>query len=125
MQDEAFEKWAAIYARSAADGSEPLWPSEDLIRLLKGSYIPNLSRDFDGRSVVEVGFGNGNNLLFLASLGLKLYGTEVHGDICETVRDKLGRLGYEADLRPGTNRQIPFPDDAFDLLISWNVIHYE
>jgi len=37
----------------------------------------------------------------------------------------LARYGYVAELRTGTNRHLPFQDNEFDLLVSWNVIHYE
>ncbi|MDH4187792.1 MAG: class I SAM-dependent methyltransferase [Nitrospira sp.] len=102
-----------------------MWPSETLVRLFKGDYIPGLHRDYAGKRVIDIGFGNGNNLMFLASLGLYLYGTEVREEICEMVRQKLARLGLNADLRVGTNRCLPFADNEFDFLVSWNVIHYE
>jgi ubiquinone/menaquinone biosynthesis C-methylase UbiE len=41
------------------------------------------------------------------------------------VTRRLERLGHRADLRVGTNTKLPFPDDEFDFLVSWNVLHYE
>jgi len=114
-------KWALSYADDPGLG----WPCETLIRVLKGDYVPGLDRDYAGKKVLDVSCGNGNNLAFLASLGLELYGTEVHDDILVSVREKLARLGTKADLRAGTNRDLPFGNDQFDLLVSWNVIHYE
>jgi ubiquinone/menaquinone biosynthesis C-methylase UbiE len=102
-----------------------MWPSETLVRLFKGNYVLGLEKDYTGKKIIDIGFGGGNNLIFLASLGLSLYGTEVREEICETVRKKLARLDYEADLRVGTNRQLPFQDNEFDFLVSWNVLHYE
>jgi len=64
-------------------------------------------------------------LIFLGSLGFKLYGIEVHEQICNTVHTKLTKLGYSSELKVGTNQEIPFPDNYFDFLVSWNVIHYE
>lgn len=125
MTDNAFDKWAAFYSKAISEGSELMWPSETLVRLFKGSYVPGLTKNYQGRNVIEVGFGNGNNLIFLASLGLSLSGTEVDDKICQTVQSKMNRLGYEADLRVGDNRHLPFSDNRFDFLLSWNVIHYE
>ena len=125
IKDKAFDKWAAVYNKAAADGSDLMWPSETLIRLFKGDYVPGLDRNYAGKKVVDVGFGDGNNTIFLASLGLSLSGTEVRQDICELVSGKLATLGHQADLRVGTNRTLPFPNDEFDFLVSWNVVHYE
>lgn len=123
--EHSFDQWVAAYRKGAVDGTETMWPSETLIRLFKGEYIPGLDKDYGGKKVIDIGFGNGKNLVFLGSLGLALHGTEVRNEICEIAREKLTRLGYQADLRKGTNRELPFPDDEFDFLVSWNVIHYE
>jgi ubiquinone/menaquinone biosynthesis C-methylase UbiE len=122
---DAFETWAEAYKKAAADGSELMWPSETLVRMFKGSYIPGLDRNYAGRKVLDIGFGNGNNLIFLATLGLELHGTEVHPDVCEQTRARLARIGYAADLKVGTNRNLPYADNTFDALVSWNVLHYE
>jgi ubiquinone/menaquinone biosynthesis C-methylase UbiE len=37
----------------------------------------------------------------------------------------MSDYGFEADLRVGTNRHIPFAENQFDFLVSWNVLHYE
>ena len=122
---KAFDAWSAAYNEFAKTGTELLWPSETLVRLFKGEYVPDLDRDFLGKKVVDIGFGNGNNLIFLGSLGLSLSGIEVHPEICQTVTKKLNKLGYVADLREGANRSLPFGDEEFDFLVSWNVLHYE
>jgi SAM-dependent methyltransferase len=126
MSNESFDKWAGYYGDVAKSGEELLWPSETLVRLFKGSYVPGLDRKgYRGKSVLEVGHGNGNNLVLLGSLGLKLAGTEVDERICETTRERLAKFGLEADLKVGTNQALPFADGSFDYLVSWNVIHYE
>lgn len=106
-------------------GQDLVCPSETLVRLLKGDYIPGLSKAYEGKKVLDVGFGDGTHLMFLGSLRMRLYGTEVSDEICTSVRGKLAELGYRADLLVGTNRSLPFPDNEFDFLVSWNVLHYE
>ena len=125
FENKAFDKWNKFYREASASGVELAWPSETLIRLFKGNYVSGLEKDYKGKTVIDVGFGNGNNFFLLASLGLKLYGTEVGEEMCNTVMSKLAELGHEADLRVGTNRQLPFENEMFDYLVSWNVIHYE
>src|SRR5258706_4442958 len=121
----AFDKWASFYLKAIDYGTDLIWPNEPLIFILKGNYIPGLQKNYHGKSVLDVGCGTGNNLVFLAQLGLSVSGTEVKKDICDVVRAKLERFGYKADLREGTNRQLPFPDNTFDFLGSLDVIHYE
>jgi SAM-dependent methyltransferase len=125
VSKSAFDQWTEYYQKMAVKGAELLWPSETLIRLFKGNYIPDLQKDYAGRKVIDVGFGNGNNSIFLGSLGLELYGTEVSPEICKEVSGRLQSSGLDSDLRVGTNRDIPFDADTFDFLVSWNVIHYE
>ena len=122
---DSFGKWTEEYQKEAKINSELGWPSETLIRLFKGSYIPGLDKNYQGKKLLEVGFGNANNMQFLATLGFKLAGTEVSETICQIATKKLSAKGYSVDLKVGTNRSLPFPDHYFDFLVSWNVIHYE
>ena len=117
--------WADAYKSYKETGIELSSPSETLIRLLKGNYLTGKALNVSGKSILDVGFGNGNNLALYASLGMKIYGTEIHDDICNQVLETTLRAGIKADLRVGTNRDIPFEDHSFDYLISWNVLHYE
>jgi ubiquinone/menaquinone biosynthesis C-methylase UbiE len=49
----------------------------------------------------------------------------VTDEICRITRKQLEKFGIKLDIRTGTNRNIPFDDNYFDYLVSWNVIHYE
>lgn len=119
---DPFIQWKAFYS----DADVKLeYPSETLVRMMKGSYIPEFDRDYKGKKAIDIGFGHGNNLLFLAQLGLEIFGVEVHKDICKLTTDRLSRLEIKANLQCGRNRAIPFPDNTFDYLVSWDVIHYE
>lgn len=124
-ENSSFDAWANAYREYRAAGVELAWPSETLIRLFKGTYVNGLDRAYAGKKVIDIGFGNGNNLIFLGSLGLELHGIEVKEAICEAVAGRLARSGHTAELQVGTNRTIPYPDDHFDFLVSWNVLHYE
>lgn len=119
----AFENWSVRFAES---GSRVIqYPSETLVRLMKGNYIRGLEKDYSGKKVLEVGFAYGANLVFMNGLGLELYGIEVHEDICKRAADCLLEIGIPAVLKQGTNRSIPFGDASFDYLVSWDTLHYE
>lgn len=125
MSKVSLDTWTDFYRKANAAGTELSWPSETLVRLFKGNYVPGLQKDFAGKTILDVGCGQGNNLFFLASLGLDIYGTEVSQEVCDTVENKLKSLGYKPSLSVGFNCELPFPDNTFDFLVSWNVIHYE
>ena len=54
MKNFAFEKWANAYKKGAAAGVELMWPSETLIRLFKGSYIPGLSKKYKNKIAINL-----------------------------------------------------------------------
>lgn len=115
--------WADFYS----SGNRQLqFPAETLVRLLKGSqYLPGIDREWQGKKVLDVGFGHGNNLAFMAGLGMLPHGVELHKDICTEAGRLFRAAGMEADLRKGSNTEIPFADNTFDLLVSWDALHYE
>ena len=69
--------WTEHYGDSDDATATQRWPAENLIRMLMGSYIPGLDREHAGRDVLDVGCGNGNNLVFLGATGMNLFGTEI------------------------------------------------
>jgi ubiquinone/menaquinone biosynthesis C-methylase UbiE len=77
-----------------------------------------------GGAVLEVGFGPGHALEMLASarsLGL-LAGVDHSELMVETARRRLARVRGNAalDLRCGDARELPFPDERFDLVYAVN-----
>jgi ubiquinone/menaquinone biosynthesis C-methylase UbiE len=125
MSVNTFEQWTNIYKKEACEGTDHKWPTETLIRLFKGTYVPQMDKNFEGKKILDVSCGNGSNLLFLGTIGMEIHGTEVTQELCDFAKKTLGDLGYKADIRVGTNKQLPYDDNTFDYLVSWNVIHYE
>ncbi len=125
MKNKAFNKWTDFYLNSDMKDSNQLYPSENLIRMLKGNYIKNLNKNYKGKKVIDIGFGSGNNLFFLNQLEMDLYGTEVSDEICKEYVNKLKKFNINVKLKEGFNSKLPFNNGFFDYLISWNVIHYE
>lgn len=119
---KAFDKWQKFYCQKQQG---LMWPNETLVRFFKATYMPGHKENYENKKVLDIGFGTGNNLMFLGTLGMKLYGIEVQKDICEQGMDRLMKMGYSADFRVGTNAEIPFKDNFFDYILSWDVLHYE
>lgn len=126
MSDDTRKAWSNHWFPETRAPGGGLWPAENLVRMVRGRYIPgydpaSLQR---GGQALDIGFGSGANLVFLASLGLTVSGVEIEATICTGVRDRLAAHGIEADLRVGTNQAIPFADESFDILVAWDVVHY-
>ena len=103
-----------------------MYPAEYVIRIFKGKYPSlNLSKEiFSGKKILDLSCGDGRHLIFLSTLGFKLFGTEISESIVRIVKEKLKKLNITADIRVGTNDHIPFEDNYFDFLLSWNVCYY-
>lgn len=125
MEKEFFKKQTDLIANLIKDNRQFIWPSEVLITLMKGSYIKGIDKNYIGKKAIDVGFGTGNNIIFLNSLGLDTYGTEISKEIVDDVSKIMKKQGIKCTLKVGTNKEMPFEDNMFDYLISWNVIHYE
>jgi len=117
--------WTEEYRKLAAQGRDLSIPTETLVRLFKGTYVPDMPKSLKGMRVLDVGFGNGNNTVWLCSMGLDVYGVEIGQGMCDDFKTRLDSIGYRATLAVGTNLKLPFETGFFDFLISWNVLHYE
>ena len=67
--------------------------------------------------VLEVGFGAGNNLWFLADAGFVVSGIEYSATAVIHARERLEGLSLSADLRVGNLKDLPFEDNSFDFVL--------
>ena len=76
--------------------------------------------------VLDVGCAMGSNLIPFADMGCDVHGIDIHPDISNNAKKIMKHRGYEGiDFKEGSNRNIPFPDNSFDLITSINTLHYE
>lgn len=117
--------WARAYDAYRRSDTELSFPSETVVRLFRGDYLTGARPATEGRKILDVGFGNGNNTAFLCSLGMEVHGVEIHQDICTQASERFRAAGLRAEFQVGSNQRLPYADDSFDYLLSWNVLHYE
>lgn len=67
--------------------------------------------------VLEIGFGAGNNLWFLAEAGFDVAGIEYSATAVAHAQARLADLGLTADLRIGDLKELPFEDNSFDFVL--------
>ena len=77
-----------------------------------------------GKRVLEIGVGLGADHQAFAQAGALLSGIDLTPRAIELTRRRLGAFGLESDLRVGDAEHLDYPDDVFDLVYSWGVIHH-
>lgn len=118
-------KWAEFHLNKVK-GNFPSWPVEVMLKALFGDYLEKKPKISSNTKVLDVGCGFGNNLLPFLVLGCRCAGVEVSQDIASLTQDILHQRGFkEVVIKKGNNRNLPFEDNHFDLIISNNVLHYE
>lgn len=128
MRDQKMD-WSIAYANEQ-DKNGVTFPSEYVIRMFKGIYprcdLKNTGGGYSGKSILDISCGGvGRDLIVLDQVGFSnIAATEISENIVQQVRDNISRLGIKADVRVGTNRNLPFETASFDFLLSWNVCYY-
>lgn len=97
------------------------YPDENLVRLFSGRYVPVPQPP---AKVMDHGFGTANTLAFLANRGYECAGCEISKHFINEAQRLFESIGNTVDLRPVKGLEVPFPDESFDVVVSWNVIHY-
>ncbi len=80
---------------------------------------------FRGRRILEVGTGAGTDFVQWVRAGAVASGIDLTAESIEHTKQRLAIEGLHAeDLRTGDCEALPYPDDSFDLVYSWGVIHH-
>lgn len=77
-----------------------------------------------GLRVLEIGVGLGADHERFATAGAHLTGIDLTPRAVSRTRARLEVLGLPHDVREGDAERIDFPDNTFDVVYSWGVIHH-
>jgi SAM-dependent methyltransferase len=102
------------------------YPAEYLVRIFLGSYpLLKLNREaFSHQRLLEVGCGDGRNLILFSRLGFETHGTEIDDGISQIVRENVEEIGIAAAIKTGWNIELSYENEFFDYLVSWNSSYY-
>jgi ubiquinone/menaquinone biosynthesis C-methylase UbiE len=105
------EFWAKEFENWKTRGSKKGYGAELISKQLKGKTV-------DGADVLEIGFGDGRFLELFRNLGARPHGIDI-----------LPKAAKGASLRGipvcvGDARDLPFPDDHFELTCSFGVFEH-
>lgn len=80
---------------------------------------------YNGKKLLEVGVGAGTDFLQWVRAGTKATGLDLTEEAIEHVKHRLDLYGLEAEnLVVGDSENLPFPDNQFEIIYSWGVIHH-
>lgn len=118
----------------ASCGEDQLLPSEEregydaqrAERYRLEPYIPGFAgfADAVGRRTLEIGVGLGADHQSFAEGGADLHGIDLTPRAIEHTERRLALFGLKSRLAVGDAENLPFPDESFDLVYSWGVLHH-
>ena len=130
LKDEVRDFWDAascgeVYAQG--DTLEQQYEAQAKARYELEPYILDFAQFPSGRGkdVLEIGVGMGaDHVQWAKSQPKSLTGVDLTPRAIEHTRTRLGFLGLKSELRVGDAERLPFPDNSFDLVYSWGVLHH-
>jgi len=89
-------------------------------------FIPPFAefKSAKGRKVLEIGVGLGADHQRFAEAGADLYGIDLTERAVEHTRHRLALFGLTSSLAVGDAENLEFPDESFDQVYSWGVLHH-
>jgi ubiquinone/menaquinone biosynthesis C-methylase UbiE len=100
-----------------------------VLRLTRSGDGPPFSRFVDfpgtrGRDVLEMGCGSGFASQLFAEAGATVTAVDLTDWAIETTTQRMRAFGLEATVQQADGEHLPFPDESFDVVFSWGVIHH-
>ena len=77
-----------------------------------------------GRRLLEISCGMGGTLVALAQAGADAVATEFNRDYCAIAQRRGERYHLYPPIFNAVGEAIPFADDAFDLVICWDIVEH-
>lgn len=77
-----------------------------------------------GLRVLEIGVGMGADYLEWLKAGAITTGVDLSAASIERARQRCQQAGYPPDLHVADAEQLPFPDNSFDVVYSYGVMHH-
>ncbi len=79
---------------------------------------------YKGKKVLEIGVGTGIDHLQFAKAGAILTGIDITPKSIELTKKNLELHGYHSNLLVADAKSLPFPDNTFDIVYSFGVLHH-
>lgn len=77
-----------------------------------------------GKRVLEIGVGMGADYLQWLKVGAQATGIDLSPSSLDRARQRCIQSGFDPDLQLGDAEHLAFPDDTFDIVYSYGVMHH-
>jgi ubiquinone/menaquinone biosynthesis C-methylase UbiE len=130
FKQAAIEQWTADPCESPGATAEPGSAAYfGQVRALRDEYGPWMPQALDyggaaGLDVLDVGCGQGIDLVGFARAGARVTGIDLTPRHVELARAHLAATGQEGTVVNGDAESLPFPDESFDRVSSNGVLHH-
>lgn len=104
-----------------------VYPTEFVMRAFLQTKLPklNLKKPTSQSRILEIGFGDGRNTVFLCEQGWTVTGIEITQSICDKTSQRMNQLNlHNFDFKVGRNSNLPFPDNSFDYILASHTCYY-
>ena len=102
--------WELLYR----NGKRGKYPNEMLIRFINEKFELDNRQD---KNILDLGYGTGRHLLYLAEQGFNTYGVEFSASGCEVATKWLEKENLTATIKNQTGLNYDFGDVKFDAII--------
>ena len=84
--------------------------------------ILDLIGDVRGKTVLDVGCGDGDLAIELSKRGARVSGIDISGSMIEAARARAAEEETDIDFRVAAAQQIPFPEEQFDIVAAVTIL---
>lgn len=131
-KQRAREQWSANpcgahVARDLKFGTREYFDAIEAYRYLEYAPWMKATMGFDrysGKRVLEIGCGTGTDLLQFARGGARVTGLDLTPRSIEIARSRFAVYGCAGEFAIGDAENLAFPDESFDLVYSFGVLHH-
>ncbi len=131
LQNDALKDDVRQFWNSDPCGSRYLKGGDDLETHARTRYslephIPEFAKFASARGlkVLEIGVGMGADYLEWLKAGAHATGVDLSSESIERARRRAEMCGFTPDLQVADAECLPFPDNSFDVIYSYGVIHH-
>jgi len=79
------------------------------------SLLPTL----DGKLLLDVGCGSGQDAFYYAKKGAKVSGVDISAEEIKIAKTNLKKTDYEINFQKGDMNELPYESNTFDVVTSW------